>query len=78
MIRLSLPFWCNFTILDGLSEQGDDLLGSPRALYEEGVIQTPVYTILPPSQRYWWAQLDNACTLGGSFWYITFPEENKK
>ena len=78
MVWLSVPFWCSFAMLDGLFEQGDDFLGSPRALYEEGVVQPFVCTILPPSQKAWWAQLDNAGTLGGSFWYITFPEADKK
>ena len=49
MIRLSLPFWCNFTILDGLSEQGDIFLGTLRALYEASGVQPLVSTILPPS-----------------------------
>ena len=78
MIWLSVPFWCSFAMLDGLSEQRDDLFGSPRALYEEGVVQPLDFTILPPSQRASCAQLDNVGTLGGSFWGITFPEEDKK
>ena len=78
MICLSVPFWCSFAMLDGLSEQGDDFLGSPKALYDEGVVQPLVSTILPPSQRAWWAQLDNAGTLGGCFWHITFLEADKK
>ena len=78
MIWLSVPFWCSFAILDGLSEQGDDFLGSPRALYEEGVVQPLVYTILSPSQRALWVQLDNASTLGDIFWYITFLEVDTK
>ena len=78
MIRLNLSFWCSFTILDGLPEQGDIFLGSPRALYEAWGVQPLVYTILPPSQRAWWAQLDNAGTLGGSVWHFTFPEADKK
>ena len=68
-----LPYW-----MTGLSEQRDDLLGSPRALYEGGVVQPLVFTILPPSQRAWWAQLDNAGTLGGSFLHVTFLEADKK
>ena len=78
MIRLSLPFWCSFTILDGLSEQGDIFLGSPRVLYGEWGVQPLVCTILPHFQRTWWAQLDNTGTLGGSFWHITFFEVDKK
>ena len=78
MIWLSVPFWCIFTLLEGLSEQRDDLFGSLRALYEDGVVQPLDFTILPPSQRAWWAQLDNAGTLGGSFGHITFPEVDKK
>ena len=53
-------------MLNGMSEQKDDLIGSPRALYEEGVVQPLVFTIIPPSQRAWWAQLDNTGTPGGS------------
>ena len=78
MIWLSLPFWYSFTILDGLSKERNDLFGSPRALYEEGMVQPLDFTILPLSQRAWWAQLDNAGTLGGSFGHITFPEAIKK
>ena len=63
---LSIPFWCSFAMLNGLSEQKGNLIGSPRALYEEGVVQPLVFTIIPPSQRAWWAQLDNEGTLGGS------------
>ena len=40
-----------FAMVNGLSEQRDDLFGSPRVLYEEGVVQPLVLTILPPSQR---------------------------
>ena len=36
---------------NGLSEQKDVLIGSPKALYEEGVVQLIVFTILPPSQE---------------------------
>ena len=36
MIWLSVPLWCCFAMLDAMSEQKDDLFGSPRALYEEG------------------------------------------
>ena len=43
------------------------MFGSSRELYEKGVVQPLVFTILLPSQRAWWAQLDNAGTLGGSF-----------
>ena len=50
-------------MLSGLSEQRHDLIGSPRALYEEGVVQPLVFTIIPPSQRAWWAQFDNTGTL---------------
>ena len=74
MIWLNVPFWCSFAIPDGLSEQGDDLLGSPRALYEEGSVQPLECTILPPFQRAQWAQLDNAGTLGGSLGKFTVPE----
>ena len=35
----------NFAMLSGLSEQRGDLIGSPRALYEEGVVQPLVFTI---------------------------------
>ena len=66
-------------MLNGLSEEKrGDVIGSPRVLYEEGVVQPLVFTILPPSQRAWWDQLDNSGTLGGSFWHVTFPEANKK
>ena len=34
MIKLILPFWSSFVSLNDMSEQGDDLVGSPRALYE--------------------------------------------
>ena len=51
---------------------------SPRALYEEGVVQPLDFTILPPSQRAWWAQLDNKGILRSSFGHITFPEGDKK
>ena len=78
MIWLNVPFGCSFAMLDGLSEQRDDLFVSPKALYEEGVIQPLFFTILPPSQRACWAQLDNVGTLGGSFWHIMFPEVDKK
>ena len=74
MICLSIPFWCSFAMLNGLSEQRDDLIGSPRALYEEGVVQPLVFTIIPPSHRAWWAQLDNAGTPGGSLGRFTVPE----
>ena len=55
-------------------EQGDVLVGSPRALYGHRGVQPLVCTIVPPSQRAWWAQFDNAGTLGGCFGRITFPE----
>ena len=51
MIWLSVPFWCSFAMLDGFSEQGDDFLGSPSALYEAWGVQPLDCTILPPSQR---------------------------
>ena len=73
MICLSIPFWYSFAMLSGLTEQRGDLIGSPRALYEEGVVQSLVFTILPPFQRARWAQFDNAGTLGGSLGHITFP-----
>ena len=73
MICLSIPFWCRFAKLSGLSEQKDDLIGSPRALYE-GVVQPLVFTIIIPSQRAWWDQLDNASTPGGSMGRFTIPE----
>ena len=44
MIWLSVPFWCSFAMLDGWSEQRDDLFGSPRAVYE-GMVQPLVFTI---------------------------------
>ena len=78
MILAQCTFWCSFVVLDGMFEQGDDFLGSPRALYEEEGVHPLVCTILPPSQRAWWAQLDNAGTLGGSFWHITFLKADKK
>ena len=78
MICLSVPFWCSFAMMNGLSQQRSDLIGSPRALYEKGVVQPLVFTILPPSQRAWWAQLDNADTLGGGFGHITFLEAKLK
>ena len=74
MICLSIPFWCSFAMLSGLSEQRGVLIGSPRALYEEGWVQLLVFTILPPSQRGLWAQFDNTDTLGGSLGHIMFPE----
>ena len=64
MICLSVPFWCSFAMLNGLSDQRGDVIGSPRALYEEGVVQPLVFTILSPSQRVWWVQFDNVGTLG--------------
>ena len=78
MICLSLPFWCSFAMLNGLSEQRDDLFGLPRELYEEGVVQPLVFTILPFFQETWWAQFDNTGTLGGSLGHITFLEEDLK
>ena len=78
MICLSVPFWCSFSMLNGLSEQRGDLIGSPRALYEEGVVQPLVFTVLPLFQRAWWAQFDNAGTLRGSFGHITFLEADLK
>ena len=78
MIWLSVPFWCSFALLEDMSEQGDDFVGSPRALYGTWVVQPLDCTILPPSQRSWWAQLVNAGTLGGSFWHFMFPEADKK
>ena len=74
MICLNIPFWCSFAMLSGLSEHKGDLIGSARVLYEEGVVQPLVFTILPPSQRAWWAQFDNADTLDGSLGSVTFPE----
>ena len=65
-------------MLNGLSEQRDDLFGSPRALHEEGVVQPLVFTILPPSQRAWRAQFDNAGTLGGILGHITFLKADLK
>ena len=61
-------------MLNGLSEHKDDLFGSPRALYEEGVVQLLVFAILCPSQRAWWAHFDNAGTLGGNLGSVTFPK----
>ena len=78
MIWLSVPFWCIFTLLEGQSEQRDDLFGFPRALYEEGVVQPLDFTILPPSQRAWWAQFDIDGTLGGSLGHITFLDADLK
>ena len=46
-LALSLSFWYSFTILDGMSEQGDIFLRSPRALYEAWGVQPLVCTILP-------------------------------
>ena len=65
-------------MLNGLSRQKDDLIGSPRALYEEGVVQPLVYTVLPPSQRTYQAHFDNVGTLGGSLGHIMFLEEDSK
>ena len=65
-------------MLNGLSEQRGDLIGSPRALYEEGVVQPLIFTISPPFQRAWWAQFDNTDTLGGNFGHVTFPEVELK
>ena len=76
MICLSIPLWCSFAMLNGLSEQRDDLIGLARALYEEGVVQPLVFTIISPSQRSWWAQLDNAGTPGGSLGRFTVLEAN--
>ena len=61
-------------MLNGLSEQKDDLIGSPRELYEEGVVQTLVFTIIPRSQRALWAQLDKAGTPRGSLGRFTVPK----
>ena len=61
-------------MLSGLSEQKGDLIGSARALYEEGVVQPLVFTILPPSQKAYWAQFDNAGTPGGSLGSVMFPK----
>ena len=61
-------------MLGGLLEQKGDLIGSPRAMYEEGVVQPFVFTIILPSQRSSWAQLDNAGTLGGSLGRFTVPK----
>ena len=58
-------------MLNGLSEQEGDLIGSPRALYEEGVVQPLVFTILRPSQRAWWAHFDNVRNLRGSLGLIS-------
>ena len=74
MIRLILPFWYSFASLDDMFEQGDDFDRSPRVLYGAWGVQPLVCTILPPSQRAWWAQLDNASTLGGCFGRFTFPK----
>ena len=74
MIFLSVPFWCSFSMLNGLSEQRGDLIGSSRVLYEKGVVQSIGFTILPPSQRDWWSQFDNVSTLRGSLGHITILE----
>ena len=61
-------------MLGCLSEQKDDLIGSPRALYEEGVVHPLAFTILTPSQRAWWAQFDNVDVVDGSLGSATFFE----
>ena len=68
MIWLSVPFWCSFAMLDGLSRQGDDFLGSLRALYEEGVVQPLVFTITPrePSGLSWTTQAIQEAVWAGS------------
>ena len=43
------PFWYNFASLDGRSEQGDDFVGSLRALYGAWGVQPLDCTIVPPS-----------------------------
>ena len=55
-------------------EQGDVLVGSPRALYGHRGVQPLVCTIVHPSQRAWWDHFDNTGTLGGCFGRIMFPE----
>ena len=74
MICLNVPFWCNFAMLNSLSKQRGDVIGSPRALSEEGVVQSLVFTILPPSQRAWWDQFNNVSTPRGSLDHITVLE----
>ena len=74
VICLMIPFWCSFAMLNGLSDQKDDLIGSAKAVYEEGVVQPLVFTIIPPSQRAYWAQLDNAGTPKGSLGRFTVLE----
>ena len=59
-----------------MSEQGDVFIRSPKALYGAEGVQPLDCTIVPPSQRAWWAQFDNAGTLGGCFGKITFLEAN--
>ena len=51
MIFLSIPFWCSFAMMNGMSEQKGDLIGSPRALYEEGVFQPLVLPFYPPPRE---------------------------
>ena len=65
-------------MLNGLSKQRGYLIGSPKALYEEGVVQPLVFTILPPSQISWWDHFDNIGTLGGILGHIMFTEANIK
>ena len=74
VICLIIPFWYSFSILNVLLEKKDDLIGSPRVVYEEGVVQPLVFTIIHPSQRAWWAQLDNAGTPRGSLGMFIVPE----
>ena len=63
-------------MLNGLSKQRDNLMGSLRALYEEGVVQPLVFTILPPPREpggISWTMLGN---LGGSLGRFTIPKAN--
>ena len=62
MIRLSLPFWRSFTILNGLTMQGDIFLGSPRALYEEWGSNHLFVPYYPPPRE-----------LGGLNWITQAP-----
>ena len=70
MICLSIPLWCSCAMLNGLSEQKDDLIGSPRALYEEGVVQPLVLPLYPPPREpsvlSWTTQEFHEAVLAGS------------
>ena len=70
--------WPDLGLISQPEQQGPREASSPRALMMEGVVQPLVITIYPPSRRAWWAQMDSASTLGGSFGTFTVPEAVKK